>query len=163
MRDQRERAAPWARGEEQTPRAQRASGTHRRVRLEDDTAAASERAPMSHPRPVLVGVSPSRGTAASQTDATAFAAAVLGVARDVAEGADRALIEHVWRAGFDEAPLDDFKQRLFATHKRGLLVLGRADLRAHRYPRAELDASEIARSSLRFHFIRTDLPERAPR
>ncbi len=176
MRNEQHGAAPQDREATSREDDRRASGTHVRVRpvasANDAQAGQAPAARADGELPPATDVVQARLVAArpraaadereaeSQRRASAFARLVLAVARDAAFGADRALIEPVWRAAFTDVSLDEFKQLLFATHKRGLLVLGRADLRSHRYPRAELAASEVARSSLRFHFILTDVPRR---
>lgn len=97
-------------------------------------------------------------------DLTGFARDVLAAARDRDTRRftdEKAFIESVWkrvapRHGAIDLP--SFKAQLLAAHRRGLLVLSRADLTQLIDP-SDLAASEITVDGATFHFVRTDAPE----
>lgn len=107
------------------------------------------------------------GSRDASHDLASFSRAVLEAARDRSTKRftdEKAFIESVWERVRDErgAPdLPSFKAQLLEAHRRGLLVLSRADLTQLIDPR-ELAASEITVDGAAFHFVRTDAPEASP-
>jgi hypothetical protein len=91
---------------------------------------------------------------------TPFAPTVRDVARGASDGVfgDRKVfIASVWRGlrtrpGWNALSLDDFKLELVRAHRRGELVLARADLVAAMDP-ALVAASEIRTEGASFHFV----------
>jgi hypothetical protein len=72
-------------------------------------------------------------------------------------GPNKVFISHVWqalRSAPDRAQLSlpEFKERLLAAHRQGLIVLSRADL-VERMPREDLAASETTYFDAVFHFV----------
>lgn len=97
-------------------------------------------------------------------DLPAFARAVLAAARhrETRRFTDeKAFIDSVWQrvaARHGAMDLPAFKAQLLEAHRRGLLVLSRADLTQLIDP-SDLAASEITADGAAFHFVRTDAPE----
>jgi hypothetical protein len=93
-----------------------------------------------------------------------FAAEVLAAARDPQTKrftGEKAFIDSIFariRANHGELDAKEFKARLIEAHRRGLVVLSRADLTQLADPH-DLAASEIHLDGASFHFVRTDLPE----
>jgi hypothetical protein len=104
--------------------------------------------------------------AADRGGSAAFADGVERAARATAEGwfGDRKVfVSAVWDQlrrdpGWAPLALDDFKARLVAAHRAGLLELARADLVAAMDP-ALVAASEITADGASFHFVVPNVPD----
>ncbi|HTI51173.1 MAG TPA: hypothetical protein VL475_09485 [Planctomycetaceae bacterium] len=75
-------------------------------------------------------------------------------------GGDKIFISHVWKQlangeGPSGLPLAEFKDRLVAAHRAGLLELSRADL-VERMDPVDVSQSETKYLDARFHFVRLD-------
>lgn len=103
-----------------------------------------------------------RETRPAGASLAAFADRVAEAARRIPParrfGENKAFISHVWRQLHDEAAgdglsLDEFKSRLVAANREGLVRLSRADLVEAMDP-ADVEASATAYENAKFHFIR---------
>jgi hypothetical protein len=92
-----------------------------------------------------------------------FAQDVLTWARDPSTRRftdEKAFIDAVWQRASQARAIElaEFKALLLEAHRRGLLVLSRADL-TQLIPPEQLAASAIELDGAAFHFVRTDAPE----